>query len=175
MTNPIIILGSADSFGETYKAVKIILNGREDIPIVDLNNLDITPFDYKHHNKYDDYLPLMEKILKYDLIVLATPTYWYSMSAQMKIFIDRLSDILSVRRDIKEKLCKKHLFVITTYNVSTIKSFEETFVETCKYMNMVYRGCSFIRSDKYYTNKLDKSILDENTWQIEKAREIITL
>jgi hypothetical protein len=36
---------------------------------------------------------LSEKILKADVIVLATPVYFYSMSGQLKVFIDRLVPI----------------------------------------------------------------------------------
>jgi len=52
---------------------------------VDLNDLNITLFDSQHGNRDDDYLPLMEKSVTFDHIVLATPVYWYTVSAQMKI------------------------------------------------------------------------------------------
>ena len=38
----------------------------------------------------DDMLPLLEKIKKADVLVLATPVYFYTMCAQLKTFIDRL-------------------------------------------------------------------------------------
>ena len=38
----------------------------------------------------DDMLPLLEKVKKADVLVLATPVYFYSMCAQLKTFIDRL-------------------------------------------------------------------------------------
>lgn len=37
----------------------------------------------------DDMAALLEKMLAADVIVLATPVYFYSMSAQLKVFIDR--------------------------------------------------------------------------------------
>ena len=46
----------------------------------------------------------MEKVTEYDIIVLATHVYWYSMSAIMKKFIERLSDLLHLRKDIEYKL-----------------------------------------------------------------------
>ena len=39
--------------------------------------------------KKDDMTEILEKVIHADTIVLATPIYFYSMSAQMKIFIDR--------------------------------------------------------------------------------------
>ena len=38
----------------------------------------------------DEMEKLCEKILKADVIVFATPVYFYSMCGQMKVFIDRL-------------------------------------------------------------------------------------
>ena len=37
----------------------------------------------------DDMADLLEKMVKADVIVLATPVYFYSMAGQLKIFIDR--------------------------------------------------------------------------------------
>ncbi len=49
----------------------------------------------------DDMTVLIEKVLASDVIVFATPVYFYTMSAQMKVFIDRLTPIYEkVRADI---------------------------------------------------------------------------
>ncbi len=37
----------------------------------------------------DDMKEILEKLIQADIILLATPVYFYSMDAQMKIFIDR--------------------------------------------------------------------------------------
>lgn len=37
----------------------------------------------------DDMAPLLDKMVKADVIVLATPVYFYSMAGQLKTFIDR--------------------------------------------------------------------------------------
>ena len=37
----------------------------------------------------DDMAPLLEKMVQADVIVLATPVYFYSMDGQLKTFIDR--------------------------------------------------------------------------------------
>lgn len=51
--------------------------------------------------KNDDMQELQEKVLAADVLVLATPVYFYSMSAQLKTFIDRLTPIYEeVRSDI---------------------------------------------------------------------------
>lgn len=46
---------------------------------------------FEHHvcSQKDDMAELLEKMIAADVIVLATPVYFYSMDAQMKCFIDR--------------------------------------------------------------------------------------
>ncbi len=38
----------------------------------------------------DDMQPLYRQFIEADLVVLASPVYWWSISAQLKVFIDRL-------------------------------------------------------------------------------------
>lgn len=48
---------------------------------------------------HEDDMPFMfEKLLKADVIVFATPVYFYSMSAQLKTFIDRLVPVYTQLR-----------------------------------------------------------------------------
>lgn len=55
----------------------------------------------------DDMKKILEKLILADVIVLATPVYFYSMDAQMKIFIDRcLARYLEIKN-------KKFYFAIT--------------------------------------------------------------
>lgn len=164
MSTKIIILGSSRSNGNTRKAVNTIVGGR-DVPLVDLNTLDIKPYDYEYHNQADDFITLIERLVKVDKIVLATPVYWYTMSATMKVFIDRISDLLDIRKDLGRKLRGKKLFVIASFNTSLPKGFEDTFEQTCTYLGIEYQGTSFI-----YSGTENKEFLDSNNEEIKKAR-----
>lgn len=55
----------------------------------------------------DDMAEILEKLVLADIIVLSTPIYFYSMDAQMKMFIDRC---LPRYREIKNK---DFYFIIT--------------------------------------------------------------
>ena len=112
--NHIIIFGSSRSHGNTRKVMDEII-GSNSLPLVDLNDFDITPFDYEHRNKADDFIPLIEKIVDYNTLIIATPVYWYQMSTQHKIFFDRFSDLLKIRKDLGRKLRGKKLFVIASF------------------------------------------------------------
>ncbi len=169
MTNPIIILGSSRSHGETRKAVDLII-GTNQIPIIDLKTLNISIYDYEHQNKNDDFIPLIEGIMEHDLIVLATPVYWYTMSATMKIFLDRLTDLLEIRRDLGRKLRGKKLFIISSIGSTSLpQGFEDAFWQTAKYLKMEYEGSSFICS----RNKTNVEVNQFNEIEIAKARTIL--
>lgn len=170
--NLIVVLGSSRSFGNTRKAVLEILGEKSaTVPIIDLSTLNITPYDYEHRNKNDDFMPLMERIVEHNIIVLATPVYWYTMSATMKIFIDRVTDILYLRDDLKQKLRNKKLFVIASFDGSFPKGtrgFIDPFEQTCDYLGIEYLGTSFIH------NKTgQREFTEKNQSEIENARSIL--
>ena len=102
--NGIIIIGSSRSDGNTRKIVDQMAHFNNSLDIVDLNDKNIGYYDYSHANEEDDYIPLVERVLNYDLIFFVTPVYWYSMSAIMKTFFDRITDLLTIRKDLGRKL-----------------------------------------------------------------------
>lgn len=67
----------------------------------------------------DDMKEMLDQILAADVIVLATPVYFYCMDAQMKMFIDRC---LPQYQQIKDK---KFYFVVTAADTE-IKAMEST-------------------------------------------------
>lgn len=160
----VIIFGSSRSFGNTRKVVDEIL-GHSGLELIDLNNFNISPFDYEHRNVNDDFIPLIEKLVAYDTLIIATPVYWYSMSTQHKIFFDRFSDFLMIRKDLGRKLRGKKLFVIASFQSSYPRGFEDTFEQICEYLGMEYLGSSFI-----YSGTEDVDFLEKNIVHIEKAR-----
>lgn len=153
--NPIILVGSSRNDGDILSAVKTIVQDRQ-IPLIDLNLKNISYFDYAHRNKGDDFIPVAEKMVKHNPIILATPVYWYTMSAIMKTFIDRWSDLLEIRKDIGRRLAGKDLYVVTSYASEFPRGFEEPFAQTCGYLEMNYKGCFY-----FYTGK-DKQTQSQN-------------
>lgn len=167
MTKAIIVLGSSRSKGETWQAIQDVVSDSASIPIIDLNNLSLSPYSYNHSNQNDDYFPLMEQLVEHELIILATPVYWYTMSSQMKVFIDRLSDLLEIRKDLGRKLRGKKIFILASFNTSLPTGFEDAFRQTCDYMGMAYLGCSFIYQGR------DQALLETRPDQLATARNII--
>lgn len=150
----VIIFGSSRSNGDTFKAIQTAFGNPIEIPMVDLNDINMSYYDYEHLNSNDDFLPLAEKMVTYDAIILATPVYWYTMSAIMKVFIDRWTDLLDIRKEIGRKLKGKTLYVIASHK-GEIKGFEEAFIQTAKYMGMVYGDCYFYDADTSHNAEKD--------------------
>lgn len=165
MNKTIIIMGSSRSDGNT-RAVIREFDPQGECSFVDLNDLNITPYDYDHENLDDDYIPLMEKIFEYDCIILASPVYWYSMSATMKTFFDRLCDITTTKKHMGRKLAGKKLAVLAS-SVGNDKGFDLPFSQTADYLNMDYRGCFF-----HYSGD-DKILLAKNAELSEFKNNIL--
>lgn len=135
----IIILGSSNSHGETQKLASYI-SEKASFPVIDLNQKDIRYFDYEFKNREDDFLPLMKEIVdNYNLIIFATPVYWYSMSGILKTFFDRISDCLKLEKDTGRKLRGMEMAVLSCGYDKVLKDgFHMPFVESAKYLGMKY-------------------------------------
>ncbi|MFJ8088985.1 flavodoxin family protein [Lysinibacillus sp. NPDC095746] len=104
-------IGSSRAGSNSEQLTNYVLNGINHVKI-DLKNLTIEPInDLRHdHNGFqfvdDDYDQIIHAFLTSDLVIFATPIYWYSMSGIMKNMVDRLSHAIRDERfpQLKEKL-----------------------------------------------------------------------
>jgi multimeric flavodoxin WrbA len=137
----LVILGSSRKDGNTKKAIDK-LKYLSDFDIVDLNDFNINHYDYGHKNKNDDYLDLIRNsINNYDIFIFATPVYWYSMSGIMKVFFDRITDLLDNEKELGRKLRNKNMAVLSSSIGDHLgESFWLPFSETAKYLGMNYLG-----------------------------------
>jgi multimeric flavodoxin WrbA len=92
----------------------------------------------------DDYGPIVDVVMAHDTLLFATPIYWYGMSGQMKLFVDRWSQSLREKRfDFKGELAKKRAFVVLagsdeprTKGLPLIQQFQYIF----GFMGMAFGG-----------------------------------
>ena len=135
----LILLGSARNDGDT-KNLTSQLAQRTGWDVIDLNNYTISNYDYNHANRDDDYLPLMKSILAtYDTLIFATPVYWYAMSGIMKTFFDRITDLITVEKDLGRTLRGKKMAVLTSSAGSNLgDDFWIPFKASAEYLGMHY-------------------------------------
>lgn len=145
MNKAIIIQASSKSTGNTNKVINY-LNNNESFDFVDLKTKKIGVFEYDFSNTDDDFIPLMEEIInKYDTLVFATPVYWYTMSATLKTFFDRLSDLLHYKKDLGRQLRGKNMAMISNSGANDLRNgFEMPFIESAKYLGMNYIGSTHV-------------------------------
>ncbi len=113
------------------------------IEVVDLSEKDISAYDYEHRNRGDDFEPLIERVVEFDQIIFASPVYWYAVSPPMKVFLDRISDLLDLPELLEKgrKLRGKRAFVVCTSIYDEVApSFIGAFQETFNYLGMRFGG-----------------------------------
>ncbi len=131
------LLGSSRKGGNTDALASDVFRRLNKARLIDLSEYSIAPYDYQHRYVADDFIPLARLMAKADALVFASPVYWYSMSAQMKIFFDRLTDLTKSHKALGRQLAGKTAFVISTGGDQTPPaSFEQPFKETVRYFNM---------------------------------------
>lgn len=158
MKKILVIMGSSRSDGETAKSVGAFVQGAQ-ADIVDLLPLNIAGYDYEYRNEGDDFESVSRRMVGADIIVFATPVYWYAMSGPLKIFFDRFSDLVRVRKTAGRALAGKDVYLLANGTDDTLPDgFEVPFRKTCEYLDMNYRGAYY-----FHTGKND--ILREQTWR----------
>ena len=141
MSKTLIVLGSSRSNGETRQMVDYLLS-KTDWELLDLKPLQISHYDYEHKNRNDDFSKIViPKLLDADRIIVATPVYWYSMSGIMKVFFDRLTDLITISKSQGRKLRGKSIGVISCASEDIIKDgFYMPFEESADYLGLAYLG-----------------------------------
>lgn len=90
----------------------------------------------------DDMAVLKKKLLSADIILLATPIYWYQLSGKLKTFLDRWSDTLNP--DFSSDLAGKGLAVASTHSGLNImhssRGVQMALEATAQFLGMHWMG-----------------------------------
>ena len=110
----------------------------------------------------DDMQTLYPKLRQADAIAIATPVYWFTMSAQTKLFIDRW---FAMESPVGNALKGKTFGIILTYGdtdpvtsgaINAIRSFEDMF----HYLNADIAGFVYGSASQAGEIKSQKDLLD---------------
>ncbi len=86
----------------------------------------------------------------YDTIIFVTPVYWYSMSGILKVFFDRISDLLRIHKDAGRALRGKNMAMVSCSNHDDlVDGFSTPFKLFYNYliMNQLTNTRTFIEND----------------------------
>lgn len=144
MNKVLIISGSARGGSNTLKSVQTL--NLPEAHILELLQFNISPYKYDETNRDDDFMQVVSKMLEADLIVFATPVYWYSMSWVMKVFFDRLTDLLSGDRKVLGRRLKgKKTFLLAQGASDEMPiGFEVPFKSSSEYFGMEFNGFKYV-------------------------------
>jgi multimeric flavodoxin WrbA len=142
MRSAVALFASSRRNGNTGRLMDWVADALK-IEVIDLAQRTMSAFDYEHKNRGDDFEPLLDHVLEFEQIIFASPVYWYAMSPPMKVFIDRISDLLDLP-DLLEKgrrLRGKDAHVLcTSIEDEATPCFVTAFRETFNYLGMRYGG-----------------------------------
>lgn len=141
MNSKVIIQASARLNGNTQKVVDF-LNNDNNFDVITLADKNISHFDYEFKNSDDDFFLLIKNIVeKYNTIIFATPMYWYTMSGHLKVFLDRISDLLVHHKELGRKFRGKKMgFISNSADNDRPNGFEMPFEKSADYLGMEYLG-----------------------------------
>ena len=145
-----ILLTSSRSAGNTRTLVDLAFPAGR-FALEDLRSLNLGFYSYENENEADDFLPLIRRMMNHHTWIIATPLYWYSMSAQAKQFLDRLSDLLAWHKEQGRLLRGKKLAVLCSgTDPDAPESFSEPFKLTCEYLGMEFLGTHYAQFQGLY-------------------------
>lgn len=111
----------------------------------------------------DDFAGLAEKMKAADVLVFGTPVYWWSVSAQMKLCMDRWYGMLD--KDYSSPLAGKSAAVVTCCQDPNTKPMTDpiihTFRESFKFLDMALVGFVAVTADKKGDAAKNKKALAE--------------
>ncbi len=142
--NVVAILGSARNDGNAAQLLDAVLAGRP-ARRFDLRSLHIRDYEYGRAAEGDDFLPVAQALTKADSALFVTPVYWYAMSATLKRFFDRLTDLVTVQKPLGRQLAGRWLWVAACGSDPALPAgFEVPFRETAAYFAMSYGGAFYL-------------------------------
>jgi len=152
----LFLLGSTRRGGNTEQLARLAASSLPkdvEVRFLALSDLPLPPFFDLRHEKGLGHLPLSgnaarlaEETLWATDLVIAAPTYWYSLPAQVKLYLDHFSGFLRVQSlDFKARMKGKRMWAITVNADDPSESgasdlLVATLERTAAYLGMDFRG-----------------------------------
>ena len=129
----------------------------------------------------DDLTPLMKEMATYDAIVLGTPVYWYHVTAQFKMLIDRLYSFFELSEDPEtgEPIYKswfptdrKVVIIISRGDPEPPMLFPQFYDHLNEWLNLIPRSLGTEHYEFFYQYgaHLDRKAARNDAELLEKAR-----
>ncbi|WP_316846400.1 flavodoxin family protein [Pedobacter psychrodurus] len=154
MSDILIINGSARLNGNTQKYISKLT---QEMAFDQINLLEHYFLPYNYENQYpseDRFETFAKEILYHKHLIFATPVYWYTMSGRMKNLFDRLTDWVTLNKEVGRNLKGKTVQLIAVGTDADLPDgFTTPFFMTANYMEMDYKGHVYFNSDAKITEE----------------------
>lgn len=167
-----VIYGSTRVNGNTERLAEEVVKELPDVTRINLLDYqfeDIT--DQRHDEKgfspiEDEYNTIIDQVLECDVLLFATPVYWYGMTSVMKRFVDRWSQTVRDERypNFKERMSEKDAYIIAVGGDNPrVKGMPlvQQFIYICSFIGLNYKGFLLGEGSKPNDILADQSALKE--------------
>jgi multimeric flavodoxin WrbA len=133
----VIVYSSARARGNTGTAVYKMAKDLE----ADVIYLDDVQFDdYSYEHRYQDqFNELLKRIIGYEHVVIASPVYWYAVTAKMKAFFDRITDFMDddeLKPYLRQWRGKRFSILLTSNSATAPHCLLEMLTNTMTYLGL---------------------------------------
>lgn len=166
--------GSPDKEGNSSTLLNACIEGIKQNPDTEVDAINIYDYtveavwkDYfgdvmkKQTDKAKDDMPVLkEKMLSADIILLASPVYWYQLSGKLKLFVDRWTDFINP--DFSTQLKGKGLALLSTHGGTHLMNgsnyLQLAMCATSDFLGMIWMGAVDCRAKMHVEWDDDPSI-----------------
>ena len=173
MKKTLTLYSSARATGNTFQLVKTF-DQVMPTEVCYLDNMHIEGYDYQYRNQNDDFNGLVDKMLEADIIIFASPVYWYAFTPVFKSFFDRFTDLITLEQQKHKgkKLREKDFYVFATSAHDTPPaSFISPLQNTLDYLGWQYRGLMHINCKMGFDPIVAKSLCERMAKSMKKSME----
>ncbi len=173
MSKTVIIMASPIKGGNTDTLAALYKDAREgDVTKLDVTSNNIAPCKGCGHCKNivpgvciqkDDMTAIYPVIKEAEELVIFSPIYWWGLTAQAKLFIDRLYALKE--EEWKGKSLKLVLNAASEVTDVEYELIKRQFEELCSYTGMVFKGFA-----SFYTN--ERGQIKKDTDAQNRIREL---
>ncbi|WP_221565809.1 flavodoxin family protein [Alkalihalobacillus sp. TS-13] len=146
-----VIYGSTRELGNTEFLTEEVVKRLPDVTKIDLKRYQFKDIIDQRHEKNgfspvkDEYDQIIDQIIDCEVLIFATPIYWYGMTSVMKRFIDRWSQTVRDEKypNFKEKMSQKQAYIIAVGGDNPrVKGVPlvQQFMYICQFIGLDYKG-----------------------------------
>ncbi len=169
--NTLVIIGSSRRSSDTKKFAQSVF-ARKECVFLDLCDYTVEEYNYEaNYSSSDQFNEVMSAILQHDIIVFATPVYWYAMSGKMKDLFDRFTDVITIEKETGRKLRGRKIAMMSVgTDLELPEGFEIPFSRTADYLGMKYIGGAYFSSALSVDHQKAISVKAEFIRRLEMAK-----